>query len=357
MKYRNSVFLLILLPFFIIFIGCSNSKSKVRGEKYGGTFRINASDVPDILFPGRVLKQSEQLIINQIYVGLVKYNAGNVEIEPSLAKKWRVEREQTLYTFYLNNNAYFHNDDCFGKERTRKIVASDVKYSIEKIALFHAISKHGIASQLKNIIGSESLLDSTVQTDTLDISGIEVVNDTTLVFQLKKPDPLFLHFLANTNSLVFAKEAFNTYGYKSTVGSGAYSFEYPSIKGHTITLVATNVFFGRNQQKLQLPFVDTIKVSFITSAPKELLLFEQEKLDVVIGVSGLYVIDFLDKHINQFQSNPPYFIMKQTINSENKTSYNFLRSNVQDFKINSIGYFDLTKIYFKDPVAQEITIN
>lgn len=348
--------LLITLSACLIFFSCNTANEDKRGEKYGGTLRVNATDVPDIIFPGRVLKSSEQLIINQVYIGLVKYNAENLKIESSLAKTWRVERNKSLYTFYLHNNAYFHEDACFGDKKIKKITANDVKYSIEKIALHHAINEHAIASQLKNIEGSEILLNEKIAADSINIKGIEVLNDTTIIFKLKETDELFLHYLAGTNTLIFAKEAFQKYGFKNTIGSGAFTFNYPHIKGETMNLIANSKFFLKNQQQQQLPFIDTIKISFITSAKRELNMFEQEKLDLVTGVSGNYVIDFLDRHIDDFQSNPPYYFMKQTVNTENKTLYNFVRSNVQNIQFNSLGYFDFSQIYFKEPIAQEISL-
>ena len=335
---------------FIILTSCNTNN--VRDKKYGGTFKINATDVPDIIFPGQVLKLSEQLIINQVYIGLVKYNSRTIDIVPSLANNWRIERNQTLYTFYLNNNAFFHNDRCFENNGTRQITAHDVKYSIERIAKFHVQNKHEISSQLLNIKGATNIVDLTT-----NISGIQVLNDTTIVFDLIEPDPLFLHYLSSTNSLVFAQEAYNTYGFKSTVGSGAYTFTYPTIKGHAMALIANTNYFQHNRQNQKLPFVDTILVSFITSPPKELFLFESGNLDMVTGISGDYVIEFLDKYIDRFQSNPPYYVMKQVTDTDKNLNYNFIRSNVQNIHINTIGYFDLSEIFFKEPVAQEIIIN
>lgn len=352
MKYS----LLLILSASLLFCSCNSGNTNNRSEKYGGTLRINITDVPDIIFPGRVLKSSEQLIVNQVYTGLVKYNAENLQIVSSLAKKWRIERNNSLYTFYLHNNAYFHTDACFGEKETKQITAYDVKYSIEKIALYHIIKNHSISTQLKNIEGSEALLNDKISTDSILINGIEVLNDTTIVFKLKKADELFLHFLAGTNSLIFAKEAFQKYGFKNTVGSGAYTYEYPNIKGEAMSLSTNPNYFAKNQQQQKLPFIDTIKVSFITSAKRELNMFEQEQLDLVTGVSGNYVIDFLDRHINEFQSNPPYYLMKQTTNTENKTLYNFVRSNVQNLHFNSLGYFDFSDVYFEEPVAREISL-
>ena len=347
--------LLFLLVASLFFTNCD--KTIVRDKKYGGTLRINASDVPEIIFPGQILKLSEQIIVNHVYVGLLKYNPHNIDIVPSLAKKWRVEKDETLYTFYLYENALFQKDRCFkNQQKKRSITAADVKYSIEQIARFHVLSQHEISSQLKNIQGADSLLKFAFQNNNIHISGINVVNDTTIVFKLKKPDPLFVHFLASTNALVFPKEAFEAYGFKSTVGSGAYYFKYPDVFGHAITLTANPDFFMKNKQGLKLPFIDTIIVSFITSPPKELAMFENGNLDMVLGVNNNYVSDFLDKHIDEFQSNPPYYVMKQFTASDNVNRYNFLRSNIKNVYINSIGYFDFTETYFEEPQPQMITM-
>jgi len=348
--------LLFLFVVSLLFTNCN--KPITRDKKYGGTLKINASDVPETIFPGQVLKLSEQLIINHVYVGLLKYNPRNIEITSSLAKKWRVEKDETLYTFYLHGDAVFQKDKCFkNSQKTRKITAADVKYSIEQIAHFHVNLKHEISSQLKNIQGADSLLNSSFQNKTVHINGINVINDTTIIFKLKKPDPLFVHFLASTNTLVFPKEAFEAYGFKSTVGSGAYCFKNPDVFGHAITLTANPGFFMKNNQGLKLPFIDTIIISFITSPPKELMMFENGDLDMVVGVNNNYVSDFLDKHIDEFQSNPPYYVMKEFTAPDNMNKYNFLRSNIKNIYINSIGYFDFTETYFEEPQPQMITMN
>jgi len=310
--------------------------------------------VPDIIFPGQVLKLSEHLITLQIYSGLVKYNTRTFDIEPSLAKSWKILDNGRTYQFTLQPNAFFQDDPCFENGKGRKIVASDIKYSIEKIGYLHRLSQHEFSDQLKNIVGAEVLSNSQIFDKNIDFSGIQVINDSVVEFKLNAADDLFLHFLAGTNSLIFAKESFDAYGYKSLVGSGAYSFKYAEIKGHAITLIANPNYFGVNRQKEKLPFIDTIIVSFITSPPKELQLFEMGLLDVVLNVNEEYVSSFLDKHINQFQSDPPHYIMKQTTGANNNIKISFVRSNLQGLNLNSQGYFDFTELYFKEPSTQQI---
>jgi oligopeptide transport system substrate-binding protein len=348
MTRKSSLFILLInISCLLFFCSCTIHNKNTRGEKYGGALRINANDVADIVFPGQVLKASEHLIISQVYCGLLKYNPKTFDIESSLAKNWSFSDEGLTIRFTLQDNAFFHDDPCFSDGKGRKIVASDIKYSVEKIALHHYLSKHELSYQLKNIVGSNALIKEPFNEADFHFSGIQVINDSVVEFKLIESDELFLHFMASTNSLVFPKEAFEKYGYKSTVGSGPYTFNYADIKGHAITLVANPNYFGVNRQKERLPFIDTIVVSFITSPSKELQLFEMGLLDLVLNISESHVSSFLEKNITFFQTESPKYIMKQTTGANNKINVSFVSSNLHGLYLNSQGYFDFSEMYFK----------
>lgn len=353
----KNIYSILVFVAFTFIVGCQSASNNSKGEKYGGTLKLNAVDIPSVIFPGQALKSSEQLVLNQVYVGLVKYHPRTLEIIPSLANRWLVESDGTLYTFYLNSQAYFHNDACFEKDKGRKITAHDVKYSIEQICRSHVNSGHMLSKQVLNIEGSNSLLDSVKLTDSIEISGIEVFNDTTLILNLTKPDEMLIHFLAGTNSMVFPKEAYEKYQTKSRVGSGAFVLQESSGASSTIELLANDNYFGQSRTNEQLPFLDTLSISFITSAPKELFLFEQGKIQLILGLSKNYVTNFLDENIDSFQSNPPYYLMKTTFDNKGVMRYSLLRSNIQGLEINSQGYFDFSEVYIKDIVEQTIQLN
>ncbi len=349
---KNKVYLFVSIITVLVLVSCVQSAMQQRGPKYGGTLYINSSDIADVVFPGQVLKNSEQLIVNQIYDGLVKYHTRTLEIIPALAKNWFLSQNGTQYTFYLNANARFHADKCFGEAKGRRIVASDVKYSIEQICKIHKQKNYQINKPVKNIEGFNQFESGLTD----NIQGIEAFNDTTLIITLLQPDEMFIHYLAGTNSLVFAKEAFLAYGINNTVGSGAYKLTMPKIKGQPVILTANNNYYVKNKQFEQLPFIDTIVVSFITSASRELDMFANEKLDVVFGVTSQRLAPFLDNNIARFQSNPPYFIMKQTVDANGNTVYNLLRSNVKGLDFNPLSYFCLSGVYFEELKPQAVVI-
>ncbi len=349
---------LIISLIIIVLLSSCSQKTNYRdlNPKYGGTLRINLNGAPDNIFPGQVLKNSEQIITTQVYDGLIKYNTRNLEIIPSIAKKWLVEREGTIYTFFLNPNACFHADECFEEDKGRIITASDFKYSIEQICRFHIQSSHSVSKQLTNLKGFADFYEAEQNNDTSEIPGIIVYNDTTLVFKLNEPDKMFIHFLAGTNSLVFAKEAFDKYGFESTVGSGAFCLNNMKNKSMSLVLTANTNYYQRNRQNEQLPFLDSIRFSFITSTQKEIVLFKNNVLDLVLSLSEKSITPFLDENIDLFQKNPPSFVMKQTLDYEQNTRYNIMRAHIQGLNLNSQGFFDFSTLYFEEPKEQTIKI-
>lgn len=352
---QTSIVLFVIVT--LIISSCTNNETyRTLNPKYGGTLHINLNGSPDKIFPGQVLKNSEQIITTQVYNGLIKYDARNLEIIPSVAKKWKIEREGTIYTFFLKPNATFHNDACFPEGKGRNITAYDFKYAIEQICRSHIHNGHFLSKQVKNLIGFNTFLQAEQNNDTSEISGIVAYDDTTLVFRLESADEMFIHYLAGTNALVFPEEAFKKYGFDSTVGSGAFLLANTKTIKQSLILTYNENYFLKNKQNEQLPFIDSIRFSFLTSSQQELLLFKKGKLDLILSLSEKLVTSFLDEYIDMFQSNPPYYIMRQTLDYNKKIRYNVLRSNLQGIWINSQGFFDFSTLYFEEPKPQQIEI-
>jgi oligopeptide transport system substrate-binding protein len=340
----------------LLLIGClyltsckQHNNSKRQGEKYGGTLKININDVPSVIFPGQVKKRSEQIVVYQIYDGLLKYDPKTLELGSGIAKHLEITNNGTKYSFTINPNARFHDDPCFEKGRGRKIVAADFKYSMEQICRFKLIAGHSISRQVKNIKGAESFINSGYLDNSKRIEGISAIGDSIICIELEQPDALFIHYLAGTNALVFPHEAFEAYGFKSTVGSGPFTFSYPQQKGMPIRLVYNPNYYLTSHQGQTLPFLDTVVISFIVSTQKELGMLHSGTIDAVFGLTNEYVIPFLDSHIKQFQSNPPEFVMLQTNDISNTPRFSLLKSNIQGLYLNSQDFFDFSEVYIKTP--------
>ncbi|MBO7497419.1 MAG: hypothetical protein J6T98_12790 [Salinivirgaceae bacterium] len=332
-----------------IMTSCQSSTNRI-GERHGGTLRVNISDIPHSIFPGQVEKRSEQIIVRQVYCGLVKYNQRTLEIVPSIAKDYNISPDELTYTFSLNTQARFPNDRCFAHGKGRRITAADVKYSIEQICRNKLVDNHGISSQISNICGAVDFLQVAKNNDSVNIAGIVAKNDSTLIINLKSPDKLFIHFLAGTNALVFAREAFNAYGTNGTVGSGPFLFKYPKIIGQTINLTRNPNYWGVSDDNEQLPYLDTLALSFITSTQKELYMFGAGLVDAVFDLPTQYLSDFLDANIDKFKSDSPRFIMTNTTKPGNDKRFNMYSAEINGLHFNSQTYFDFSTVYLKNPV-------
>src|SRR3954468_2851161 len=113
--------LLILLP------SCYNSD---RGSS--NIFHYNEQTGIASLDPAFAKNQSIMWAVHQLYNTLVEVDS-QLNIVPSLAKRWEVSEDKKTFTFYLRNDVFFHDDPCFPGGKGRKMNAEDVVYSLGRI--------------------------------------------------------------------------------------------------------------------------------------------------------------------------------------------------------------------------------
>ncbi|MBI4339664.1 MAG: peptide ABC transporter substrate-binding protein [Chloroflexi bacterium] len=131
--------------------------------------------------------QSIQYIM-QIFSGLVSYGA-DLALKPELASEWKVSDNGTVYTFTLRDNARFHDG--------RKVTAQDVKFSWERAAGLGSRSPT-VGTYLNDILGATDVIAGKAK----EITGVEVVNDTTLRVTIDGPKAYFLAKLSHPVAFV-----------------------------------------------------------------------------------------------------------------------------------------------------------
>lgn len=150
-------------------------------------------------------------MIKSLYSRLIDYEPGTANLVPSLAESFDVASDGLTYTFKLRKGVKFSNG--------RDVVASDVKYSIERAV--NPKTQGPGAGFFGAIAGFDDITGG--KSDTL--SGIETPNDGTVIFHLTRPDATFLHVLAINFASVVPKEAVEAangdFG-KHPVGSGTF---------------------------------------------------------------------------------------------------------------------------------------
>ncbi|WP_296085567.1 ABC transporter substrate-binding protein [uncultured Agrobacterium sp.] len=150
-------------------------------------------------------------MIKSLYSRLMDYEPGTANLVPSLAESFDVASDGLTYTFKLRKGVKFSNG--------RDVVASDVKYSIERAV--NPKTQGPGAGFFGAIAGFDDVTGG--KSDTL--SGIETPDDGTVIFHLARPDATFLHVLAINFASVVPKEAVEAangdFG-KHPVGSGTF---------------------------------------------------------------------------------------------------------------------------------------
>src|SRR5688572_28421990 len=121
---QNGFYSCVLL---IVFMACSEQTDS--GKKI---FRYNEATNIATLDPAFAKNQSIIWAVHQLFNTLVETNE-KLEIVPSLAGRWDVSQDRTVYTFHLRNDVFFHDDPVFEGGKGRRVTATDVTYSLKRI--------------------------------------------------------------------------------------------------------------------------------------------------------------------------------------------------------------------------------
>ncbi len=338
------LFLIILISIF----GCSNSYDKKSNpNSFGGTLRINEKSGVVSLFPHSINDIVSSHIISQLYDGLVKFNAYDLSVKPAIAYSWEIDSTETIYKFHLNNNVYFHNNECFSDGIGRKVTANDFVYTFNLLATKNENNRNFFGTIDKVIGATDHYYSDTKNNKEKNISGIKAENDTILVICLEKPNPLFLYFLASPAAAVIPREAFEKDGYKSFVGAGPFYINNFPKENKSLALIRNPNYYQKDNSNNFLPYLDTIIINFNNSSNKELQMLSEGKLDLLYNVDNLNVTLYLEKNLQQFKGNKPQFVLQMSNLSNNVQLQHIIKRNLKGFITNSQNYYDLSKVYYE----------
>lgn len=325
---------LLFLPLALLLASCSNDPSTNRPKEakgnraYGGTLRYNETEQFQTLFPLEITDAISSHIASQVYEGLVKFNPGTLEVIPALASKWDIDASRTVYTFHIRSNAYFHDNECFPDGKGRKVTAQDFEYAF-RLLCTGGNNAYNFNSSFKDRLKGASKFNKEGGT----LEGVKVLSDSVLQLTLEKPSNSFLYILANPATCVLAKEAVEKHGNKVHVGTGPFIVQ--EIKSDTsgVVLVRNNNYYGTDKFGNQLPFLDTIKVSFIDSKKAELEAFEAGKLDFVWGMNKESIISLVENNISMFKNPAKYELERNAEMVTQLYEFNTTRPPFNDVRV------------------------
>lgn len=230
------------------------------------------SQEPDTLDPAIVQDATSHRFVSLIFSGLVALDS-NLEVVPDLAERWEVDDSGTVYTFYLRDDARFHNG--------RPVTAEDVVYSIDRACDPERGSVMRAQSYLDDIVG---VMERT-QGQADSISGLKVIDDHTVQITIDAPKPYFLAKLTYPTSYVVNKENVEDTSRKWTaqpIGTGPFKMVENGI--NRMTLGAFDDYY-RGRPKLD-------RVVFYYRG-QGMNLYERGQVDVV-EVGADYIDRVLD---------------------------------------------------------------
>lgn len=308
--------LLLFLPFAFLAVSCGNNgntgttrKEGNGGRMYGGTLRFNETDKLQTLFPILITDAISSHVASQVYEGLVKFDPRTLRIIPSIAEKWEIDTAGTLYTFHLRKDVKFQDDACFPGGKGRLVTAEDFKYSFEMLCRNNPSNANFMTSFKGRVVGATDFYNGGQNAKAGSLSGVKVVDAHTIQIQLEKPGISFLSILANPSASVIPHEAIEKYGDKMHVGTGPFMVSNIANDTTFLVLVRNPEYYGSDSLGNKLPFLDSIKISYIDNKKEELDLFQQGQLDFVWGLSSEAVKTFVPQVISDFEQKPPKFLL------------------------------------------------
>ena len=223
----------------------------------------------------------------------------DVQEKGETKKKARME-----YIFKLRDDIFYQDDPCFPGGKGRRVIANDVIYSIKRLA-DPSVQSTGywlVAGKIKGIDDFFKKAAAAGKADySQDVEGLKAIDDRTLKITLTEPFPAFIYVMSMPYTAPVPREAVEYYnapgrdGFsRHPVGTGAYRLK--SWKRQHRIIMERNPNFRKeyypstgapgdgekgllNDAGKQLPFLDEVWYTIISTAQPVWLLFLQGYLD------------------------------------------------------------------------------
>jgi ABC-type transport system substrate-binding protein len=207
--------------------------------------------------------------IIEIFSGLVTLSP-ELEVVPDIAERWEVSEDGTAYTFYLRDDAKFHDG--------KPVTARDFKYSFERAC--DPWTGSVVADiYLGDIVGAKEKLYGFGD----EVSGVEVLDDHTLRITIDAPKPYFLGKLTHSTAFVVDKDNVERGGRTWTDkpnGTGPFKLKEYRF-GRQIVLEPNDLYYGQPKPSVE-------QVNFILAGGSAMTMYENGELEAVpVGLTDI----------------------------------------------------------------------
>jgi len=305
----------------ILFAACPGHKEQTGrqakgGVYYGGTFRINEITNFRSLYPLDVTELVAVNITNQIFEGLVKLSPKDLTVVPALAEKWIKNDSAAVWTFYIRKGVRFQDDPCFDGGKGREITANDFKWCFDQLCTAGPQNSQFQLTFKGLVEGADNCYQLTASGKPMPaggVSGVKVIDDYTLQVKLTHTSPTFLEILTMAGCSIYPKEALAKYGRDiriHCIGTGPFQVKEVQ-EGQAIVLTRNPHYWNVDENGNQLPYLESVKYSFVKEKRSELLEFQNDNLEMMYQIPVEIIPEILGNLNNQNQTTKVDYDLQQ----------------------------------------------
>jgi ABC-type transport system substrate-binding protein len=252
--------------------GTGSTGASSSAPKQGGTLRVAWQGEPTGLDPAIAWEIESMGMENMLFNGLLKYASGSgdagAKLVGDLATEVPVPTNNGLtYTFHLRQGVKF------APPVNRVVTADDIKWSIERMM---RLPKAPAGYFYEGIVGASDYVAE--KSKATEITGIKVIDPSTIEFDLTQPDPAFLNAIALPFCYVMDKGTVAQYGAQVNhhpVGTGPFVMESWTSGQEIVMKRNPNYFDAANEH------LDGIDFTFSADPSTALLKLERGDIDVL----------------------------------------------------------------------------
>lgn len=297
---RAKFLVLLILVFVLNGSLISNVSAQTGGRMFGEKSEVitelnyNLVVNPPSLDPSFASDTSSNLVIEQLFIGLVDLDDATSEVKPELATSWTLTEGGTQFDFTLRNDAYWSNG--------AKITAQDVRYAILR-ALSPSVSSN-YAYVLYPIVNAEAYKTGAIADPNL--VGVEVHSDTHLRIILTAPNSQFLSVLGLWVARPLPQTTIDTWGDQWTqpehiVTSGAYLLKEWVVDDH-ILLEKNPAYFDAATVQ-----ITKVNVKMVGDAAAAWAMYQNGDLDTVAVPYGTTIDPIIQQEITRAPDACTYY--------------------------------------------------
>lgn len=312
----------------LILVSCGDG-GRPLFEHAGGSIYLALDNEPATYIPRDVNDVYSADVLGQVMECLVSLDPKDLKVTPQLASSWKVSTDGLTYEFKLRKGVMFHPHSAFGSDEDRIVTTEDVKKTIELICSKNETGSAGTAYSFvfeKYLKGAEAFYKNHAKS----ISGLKIDQDK-ITFQLVEKDNNFLNKMANISCAVVSQKVHEANLDQDMIGTGPFMFrEYSKNTTNSIILTKNEDYYLTDEKGFALPYLDSVVFVLESRKLEQLDLFEQKKLDLIMGLPTSRITKMLEERISDYNSTPPLLILQN--NPILTTNYYFFNMEDERFK-------------------------